>query len=68
MSSMEGIDIDFFEYSFLVEACIPPRPIARTMFWLAAAKKYHKHLSKHKRVGTSMGELETLYNKYLGNE
>lgn len=25
--------IDFFEFSFLVEACIPPRPIARSMFW-----------------------------------
>jgi len=25
--------IDFFEFSFLVEACIPPRPIARAMFW-----------------------------------
>ena len=25
--------IDFFELSFLAEACIPPRPIARAMFW-----------------------------------
>ncbi len=26
-------EIDFFEFSFLVEACIPPVPIARGMFW-----------------------------------
>jgi hypothetical protein len=26
-------NIDFFEFAFLVEACIPPRPIARAMFW-----------------------------------
>jgi len=25
--------IDIIEFNFLVEACIPPRPIARSMFW-----------------------------------
>lgn len=30
---MVPIEIDLFEYSFLLEACIPPAPIARTWFW-----------------------------------
>jgi len=30
---MESFQIDFFELAFLAEACIPPRPIARMMFW-----------------------------------
>ena len=34
MSKDTKFTIDFFEYSFLLEACIPPRPIARSMFWL----------------------------------
>ena len=32
--------IDFFELCFLAEVCVPPRPIARTMFW-------HKLINKH---------------------
>ena len=42
-------DIDFFEFSFLVEACIPPRPIARTMFWQDVIDKYYHRLSKNER-------------------
>lgn len=35
--------IDFFELSFLAEACIPPRPIARAMFWDRLIDElYHK--------------------------
>lgn len=34
MSKDTKFTIDFFEYSFLLEACIPPVPIARSMFWL----------------------------------
>lgn len=34
MSKDTKFTIDFFEYSFLLEATIPPRPIARAMFWL----------------------------------
>lgn len=30
---MAKITIDFFELAFLAETCIPPRPIARVMFW-----------------------------------
>lgn len=29
----KNFTIDFFELMFLTEACIPPRPIARSMFW-----------------------------------
>ena len=42
-------DIDFFEFSFLVEACIPPRPIARTMFWQDVIDKYYHRLSQNER-------------------
>ena len=30
---MSTFEIDFFELAILAEACIPPRPIARAMFW-----------------------------------
>lgn len=42
-------NIDFFEFSFLVEASIPPRPIARTMFWHRVINEYYKVLSDSER-------------------
>ena len=42
-------DIDFIEFSFLVEACIPPRPIARTMFWYNVIDKYYYVLTQKER-------------------
>lgn len=30
---MSNFTINFFEFSCLVEACIPPVPIARSIFW-----------------------------------
>lgn len=42
-------DIDFFEFSFLVEACIPPRPIARAMFWDDVIDKYYHVLTENER-------------------
>lgn len=42
-------NIDFFEFSFLVTACIPPRPIARTMFWQDVINKYYYVLSENER-------------------
>jgi len=42
--------IDFFEFSFLVEACIPPRPIARTCFWHDVIDKYYHILTPDERV------------------
>ena len=39
-------DIDFFEFSFLVESCIPPSPIARAYFWQNVIDKYYYVLTK----------------------
>ena len=43
-------DIDFFEFYFLVEACIPPRPIARAMFWQDVCDKYYHVLTQEERA------------------
>jgi hypothetical protein len=42
-------DIDFIEFAFLVEACIPPRPIARAMFWDDVINKYYHVLNENER-------------------
>lgn len=42
-------DIDFIEFAFLVEACIPPRPIARAMFWDDVIDKYYNVLNEGER-------------------
>lgn len=41
--------IDFHEFCFLVEACIPPRPIARSYFWLSVIDRYYHQLSVEQR-------------------
>ena len=41
--------IDFFEFSFLVEACIPPRPIARAVFWQDVIDKHYHTMSVNER-------------------
>lgn len=41
--------IDFFEFSFLVEACVPPRPIARSMFWHDVINKHYHTLTQNER-------------------
>lgn len=41
--------IDFFEFSFLVEACIPPRPIARACFWNDVIDIHYYRLSDNER-------------------
>jgi len=47
---MEGrFKIDFFELMFLAEACIPPRPIARTMFWKDLIDKYYFQMTTGER-------------------
>lgn len=43
-------DIDFIEFSFLVTSTIPPRPIARTMFWHRVIDQYYKVLTKNERA------------------
>jgi len=46
---MSRFNIDFFEFSFLVEACIPPRPIARAMFWDDVIDKHYNTLTDNER-------------------
>ena len=41
--------IDFFEFSFLVEACIPERPIARAMFWQKVIDEYFYEMDTTER-------------------
>lgn len=47
---MSTFNIDFFEFSFLVEACIPPRPIARAMFWDDVINKHYNTLTDNERA------------------
>ena len=46
---MSTFTIDFFELAFLAEACMPPRPIARTMFWQSLTDKYWYELTEGER-------------------
>lgn len=46
---MSNFTIDFFELSFLAEACIPPQPIARTSFWHNLTDVYWHQLSENER-------------------
>lgn len=41
--------IDFFELSFLIEATIPPNPIARTMFFHNVIDKYYYEMTLNER-------------------
>jgi hypothetical protein len=47
---MSIFTIDFFELAFLAEACIPPRPIARAMFWQSLTDKYWEQMSEGERA------------------
>ncbi len=47
---MKTFTIDFFELSFLAEACIPKRPIARTMFWQSLTDRYWVEMSEGQRI------------------
>ncbi|MBF0553769.1 MAG: hypothetical protein HQK96_04345 [Nitrospirae bacterium] len=42
--------IDFFEFSFLVESCIPQVPIARTMFWQRVINEHYHELTMNERA------------------
>lgn len=46
---MSEFRIDFFELAFLAEACIPPRPIARAMFWQDLSIKYWYQMTEDER-------------------
>jgi hypothetical protein len=47
---MKTFTIDFFELCFLAEACIPKRPIARTMFWQSLTDRYWVEMSEGQRI------------------
>jgi hypothetical protein len=47
---MSTFQIDFFELAFLAEACIPPRPIARAMFWQSLTDKYWYEMTDSERA------------------
>jgi len=47
---MSTFTIDFFELAFLAEACIPPRPIARTMFWQNLTNIYWSQMTEGERI------------------
>ena len=49
MTKQNRFDIDFFEFSFLVTACIPPQPIARSVFWDDVINKHYKVLTQQER-------------------
>ena len=44
-----NFEIDFFELTFLAVACIPPSPIARTMFWQRLCTSIYDELDKQQR-------------------
>jgi hypothetical protein len=46
---MSNFTIDFFELAFLAEACIPPNPIARTMFWQRLTNVYWEKMTEEER-------------------
>jgi hypothetical protein len=46
---MSNFTIDFFELAFLVEACIPPRPIARSMFFDDVSDIHYHKMTKEER-------------------
>ncbi len=47
---MSTFKIDFFELAFLAEACIPPRPIARAVFWQSLTSKYWYEMTEGERA------------------
>jgi len=47
---MSTFTIDFFELACLAEACIPPRPIARAMFWQSLTDKYWHQMTEGERA------------------
>lgn len=44
--------IDFFEFIFLLEACIPPVPIARACFWERAINEIYHQLTDDEKAKT----------------
>lgn len=49
MEEENRFQIDFTLFAILAEACIPPVPIARAMFWDDVCDKYYHVMSKFER-------------------
>lgn len=47
---MTHFTIDFFEFSFLVEVCIPPVPIARACLWEKVINTYYHGMTEDERT------------------
>lgn len=47
---MSKFTIDFFELSFLAKACIPPAPIARSMFFDKMIDDYYHEMTDSERL------------------
>jgi hypothetical protein len=66
---MSTFNIDFFELSFLAEACIPPRPISRAMFWQDLTRKYWEQMTEGERAHLFVWmNLNDWYKKSLETE
>ena len=67
---MSEFKIDFFELAFLAEACIPPRPIARTMFWQNLTDRYWQQMNEGERIHLFewMQKSSSQYEKSLETE
>lgn len=50
MEDDKKFQIDFFELAFLAEACIPPAPIARSMFWDNLIDHYWGQMTEDERI------------------
>lgn len=48
---MATFKIDFFELLILAENCIPPTPIARSMFFSNLTDKYYKDMNNEQKKG-----------------
>ena len=65
---MSEFKIDFFELAFLAEACIPPRPIARTMFWQHLTDRYWQQMTEGERIDLfAWLNMNETYQKSLQN-
>lgn len=45
----QRFQIDFIEFAFLVEACIPPAPISRTYFFQNVIDRYYHEMTPNER-------------------
>lgn len=64
MESKESFIIDFYELGFLAQACIPPKPIARSMFWLRLIDVIYYQLTENQRKSLYEWLLKSINDKF----